>query len=160
MQVEGARLLPVLVCMYPLHKVEGYVLLLVLVRMYPVRTGELKRVLIINKDVRKSLAHKKGNEVLIWSWNKSVPRLLIKDIQNIKEAQEAAPNLFQATPLIVCHPDAPSFSQSILTRGAKWPALLTCANTTHTTPALTETADPNTVTLAASGNCKRNSNFS
>ena len=26
---------------------------------------------MINKDVRKSLAHKKGNQILIWSWNYS-----------------------------------------------------------------------------------------
>ena len=29
------------------------------------------RVLIINKDVRKSLARKNGNESPIWSWNDS-----------------------------------------------------------------------------------------
>ena len=29
------------------------------------------RVLIINKGVRKSLAHKNGNENPIWSWNDS-----------------------------------------------------------------------------------------
>ena len=29
------------------------------------------RVRMINKDVRKSLAIKKGNEILIWSWNDS-----------------------------------------------------------------------------------------
>ena len=26
---------------------------------------------MINKDVRKSLAHKKENDILIWSWNDS-----------------------------------------------------------------------------------------
>ena len=30
------------------------------------------QVLMINKDVRKSLACKKGNEIIIWSWNKSI----------------------------------------------------------------------------------------
>ena len=35
------------------------------------------RVLIINKDVRKSLARKNGNENPIWSWNDSDPRLYI-----------------------------------------------------------------------------------
>ena len=37
----------------------------------PLCTGELKkpRVLIINKDVRKCLAPKNGNEILIWIWN-------------------------------------------------------------------------------------------
>ena len=30
------------------------------------------RVLIINKDVRKSLACKNRNEIRIWSWNDSV----------------------------------------------------------------------------------------
>ena len=41
--------------------------------MYPLCTGEKKklRVRMINKDVRKSLAIKKGNEILIWSWNDS-----------------------------------------------------------------------------------------
>ena len=28
------------------------------------------QVLMINKDVRKYLARKNGNEILIWSWNK------------------------------------------------------------------------------------------
>ena len=27
-------------------------------------------VLIINKDVRKSLVHKNGNDILVWRWNK------------------------------------------------------------------------------------------
>ena len=31
------------------------------------------RVIIINKDVRKSLARKNGNESPIWSWNDSPP---------------------------------------------------------------------------------------
>ena len=29
------------------------------------------QVIMINKDVRKSLARKKGNDILIWSWNGS-----------------------------------------------------------------------------------------
>ena len=37
------------------------------------------RVLIINKDVRKSLARKNGNENLIWSWNDSPKRLKVTD---------------------------------------------------------------------------------
>ena len=54
------------------RKLEGAGLLLILVSMYPLPTGELKiRVLIINKDVRKSLARKSGNENPIWSWNDS-----------------------------------------------------------------------------------------
>ena len=32
------------------------------------------RVLIINKDVRKSLARKNGNENPVWSWNDSVQK--------------------------------------------------------------------------------------
>ena len=42
-------------------------------RLYPLHTGELKklRVIIINKDIRKYLAHKKGNYIIIWSWNNS-----------------------------------------------------------------------------------------
>ena len=38
------------------------------------------RVLMINKDVRKSLALKKGNENTIWIWNNSTlkPHVLIK----------------------------------------------------------------------------------
>ena len=35
-------------------------------------TYDKLRVLIINKDVRKSLARKNGNENPIWSWNDSV----------------------------------------------------------------------------------------
>ena len=27
------------------------------------------QVLMINRNLRKSLAHKNGNEILIWSWN-------------------------------------------------------------------------------------------
>ena len=27
------------------------------------------QALVINKDLRKSLAGKKGNEILVWSWN-------------------------------------------------------------------------------------------
>ena len=44
--------------------------------MYPLRKGELKKlpVLIINKDVRKYSARKKGNYILIWSWNDSPRR--------------------------------------------------------------------------------------
>ena len=34
-------------------------------------TYDKLRVLIINKDVRKSLARKNGNENPIWSWNDS-----------------------------------------------------------------------------------------
>ena len=34
-------------------------------------TYDKLRVLIINKDVRKSLARKNGNENPIWSWNNS-----------------------------------------------------------------------------------------
>ena len=34
-------------------------------------TYDKLRVLIINKDVHKSLAHKNGNESPIWSWNDS-----------------------------------------------------------------------------------------
>ena len=36
------------------------------------------RVLIINKDVRKSLARKNGNENPIWSWNDSVGFLVAR----------------------------------------------------------------------------------
>ena len=35
-------------------------------------TYDKLRVLIINKDVRKSLARKNGNESPIWSWSNSV----------------------------------------------------------------------------------------
>ena len=34
-------------------------------------TYDKLRVLISNKDIRKSLAHKNGNESPIWSWNDS-----------------------------------------------------------------------------------------
>ena len=35
------------------------------------------QVLIINKDVRKSLAHKQGNDILVWRWNDSLQSQLI-----------------------------------------------------------------------------------
>ena len=45
--------------------------------MYPLRTREKKiRALIFNKDERKLLARKNGNENPIWSWNDSNIELL------------------------------------------------------------------------------------
>ena len=38
-------------------------------------TYDKLRVLVINKDVRKSLARKNGNENPIWSWNDSKARV-------------------------------------------------------------------------------------
>ena len=41
-------------------------------RMHPLCRGEFKkRVLMINKDIRKSLAHKNGNNNPIWRWKNS-----------------------------------------------------------------------------------------
>ena len=37
-------------------------------------TYDKLRVLIINKDVRKSLARKNENESPIWSWNDCIPK--------------------------------------------------------------------------------------
>ena len=63
-------------------------------RMYPLRTRELKkRVLIINKDERKSLAHKNGNENPIWSWNDS-PIQLVDIIPCIILFTESASGIF------------------------------------------------------------------
>ena len=70
-------------------------------------------------------------------------------IQNIKEAQEDAPTIYHATPLVVLKPDAPAFSPSVLTREAKWPALPVRADTAHAAPALTKTADPDSAIPAA-----------
>ena len=36
------------------------------------------RFIIINKDVSKSLVHKKGNKILIWSWNESTAEDLLQ----------------------------------------------------------------------------------
>ena len=76
----------------------------------------------------------------------------------IEEAQEAPLTLCQATPPVVFHPDALVLSPSVLTRGAKWPALPAHAETAHASPALTETASPNPPTPAATGSGKINSN--
>ena len=78
--------------------------------------------------------------------------------QYIKEAQESALNLCQATPLVIFRPEEPAFSPIVLTKGSKCPALLTRANTFHAAQALTETAAPNTTTPEAVGNGERNSN--
>ena len=44
------------------------------------------QVLMINKDVRKSLARKKGNENPIWSWNNSpIKRRQLRKREQIKE---------------------------------------------------------------------------
>ena len=57
------------------RKVEGagLVLVLILVRIYPPTYRRVKKlqVLIINKDVRKLLELKNGNENPIWIWNDS-----------------------------------------------------------------------------------------
>ena len=80
--------------------------------------------------------------------------------ENIKEAQEAALKLCQATPPpVVFHQDAPAFSPGVLPRGDEWPALPARADTAHTAPILTETAAPDSATPAAVKNSKRNSNL-
>ena len=86
------------------------------------------------------------------------PRLITNVIQNIEEAQETAPNLCQATPAVVFHPDTPSFSPRVLTRGFEWTVLPARAETAHTEPALTETAAPDPDTPSAVRSIKRNSN--
>ena len=47
------------------------------VRTPYVQESKKLRVRIINKDVRKSLARKKGNDTIIWSWNKSPQVMLL-----------------------------------------------------------------------------------
>ena len=43
------------------------------------------QVIIINKDVRKSLARKNGNENPIWTWNDSFPGIpLAEKIEGVK----------------------------------------------------------------------------
>ena len=60
--------------------------------------------------------------------------------------------------MVFFHPDSLALSPSILTRGAKWPALPARADTTHAAPELTETATPDPATPAAVGFGKINSN--
>ena len=88
----------------------------------------------------------------------TAPRFTTNAIQNIDEAQEAAPTLCQTTPLVVFQPDAPAFSPSVLMRGAECSSLPARSKTDHTTPALTETANPNLATLASVGSGKINPN--
>ena len=89
----------------------------------------------------------------------TAPSLTINVIETIKESQEFDPTLFQAINLVIFHQYAPAFSPSILLRGDEWPALLTCADTTHTSPALTDISVPNPATPAAGGSGKIISNF-
>ena len=54
-------------------------------------TYDKLRVLIINKEVRKSLAHKNGNENPIWSWNDSLTLQQDQDLIPVKyDPQEAS----------------------------------------------------------------------
>ena len=76
--------------------------------------------------------------------------------ETIKEAQVSAPITCQAIDPVVFHQDAPAFSSSILPRGDEWSALPAHADTSHTDPALTETAAPDPAALAAVGSGKRN----
>ena len=61
-------------------------------------------------------------------------------------------------PPVVFHPDAPSFSPRVLTRGEEWPALLDCTDTPHAAQALTKTTAPDIATPAAAGSSKIDSN--
>ena len=79
-------------------------------------------------------------------------------IETIEEAQEASPIIYQAIALVIFHPDAPSFSPSVLPREDEWPALPVCADTAHAAPALTKTDAPEPATLAAEGSGKISSN--
>ena len=56
-------------------------------------TYDKLRVLIINKDVRKSLARKNGNENPIWSWNDSYIIYILKDINNMQEGYSQMINI-------------------------------------------------------------------
>ena len=66
--------------------------------------------------------------------------------RNIAEATKAALILFQATPQVVFHPDAPVFSTSVLTNSMRCPALPASAGAVQVAHALTNTADSNTAT--------------
>ena len=74
---------------------------------------------------------------------------MINVSENIKEEQEAAPTLYQATPPVVLNHYAPAFSPSVLPRGDKWTALPVRADTAHAAPELIETASPNPAAPAA-----------
>ena len=80
-------------------------------------------------------------------------------IQNIEEAQDAAPTLRQATPLVVFCPDVPAFSPRVLTIGANWRDFPECADNAHTTKALTDTPIPYPAIPVAVGRGKINSNI-
>ena len=56
----------------PDHTCWSLLLTTLAIRLRNKPTGNKLRVLIINKDVRKSLARKNGNENPIWSWNDSM----------------------------------------------------------------------------------------
>ena len=73
------------------------------------------------------------------------PRLTTNAIQNIAEATEDAPILFQ----VVFHPDKPTFTPPIITDWAGWLTLPAGAGAALADHMLTETAAPDTSTPAA-----------
>ena len=81
------------------------------------------------------------------------PRLTTNMRETIKEAQEAAPTLYQAIEPVVFHQDTPSFSPRVLPRREEWSALPARADTAHAVPALTETAASDPATPAAVRTC-------
>ena len=82
-------------------------------------------------------------------WDPTAPRLITNMTKTTKEDQESALTLFQDIAPVVFHLCAPAFSPTVLTKGAKWHALPTRTDTSHTSPALTETAAPDPATLVA-----------
>ena len=56
----------------PDHTCWSFLLTALAIRLRNKPTYDKLRVLIINKDVRKSLARKNGNENPIWRWNDSI----------------------------------------------------------------------------------------
>ena len=96
------------------------------------------------------------NRGLTWAPTVTSPTTNVS--QNIEEDQEAALTLCQATPSVVFHPDARTFSPIFLKRGSEWPALPARTDTSLAPPALTGTAAPDTATPAVVGSGKINSN--
>ena len=84
----------------------------------------------------------------------TAPRLTNNASETIAEAQEATPTLCQAIDPFVFYPDAPAFLPSVLLRGDDWLALPARVNTTHATPALTDTAATTLLHQRPSGEAK------
>ena len=89
----------------------------------------------------------------------TIPRLTINVRETFEEAQEVARTLCQVIEIGVFHQDTPLFSPSVLPSGDEWPDLPARDDTTHATPALTETSAPDPAIPEAVKSSKRNSNL-